>query len=79
MASLRTLTQGTSDGSAHPTEVDAIWRVLQSDNGGRIFQLDTFGSDHRQSHPKVSQTFQINEARAGELLTALRATFPNLK
>ena len=78
MARLRTLNQGSADGSAHPTEVDAIWRVIQSDTGGKIFQLDTFGSDQRQSHPKVSQTFQFDEALAGEFLAALRATFPNL-
>lgn len=46
--------------------------------GQTLLQLSTFGSDTRKSDPKVSQTLQIDAARAGELMHLLRDAFPDL-
>jgi hypothetical protein len=43
-----------------------------------LVQLSTFGSAERQSEYKVSQTLQVDRARAGELVEILRAAFPGL-
>ena len=59
----------------HPTEVDCGWVVLATAQGPML-QLSTYGSDTRASQPKVSQTLQIDEAGARELLRILRKAFP---
>lgn len=43
-----------------------------------ILHLSTFGSDDRHSAPKSSQSLQIDEVIASELLKVIRGTFPNL-
>lgn len=46
--------------------------------GGRVLQLETYGSHDRQMPEKVSQSIQIDEQRAGILLAILKAAFPDL-
>jgi hypothetical protein len=76
MAKIRTLSHDTSSGRGlHPTEVDARWQVLQDTNGLTLFQLSTYGSDSRESEPKVSQTLQIDKVGATELVRLLHQTF----
>lgn len=41
-----------------------------------MLQLSIYGSDTRASQPKVSQTLQIDQAGARELLRILRQAFP---
>lgn len=41
-----------------------------------LLHLSTFGSDYRQSKPKSSQSIQIDEQMAGELIRLLQSTFP---
>jgi hypothetical protein len=62
---------------AHPTEV-ICGHQLVPDGPETLVQLSTFGSAERQSDYKVSQTLQIDRARAGELVHILRAAFPGL-
>lgn len=62
-------------GSPHPTEVDCTWQVISGPGGEKLLQLSTYGSDHRQSEPKVSQTIQIGREAAAELVVRLNETF----
>jgi hypothetical protein len=61
----------------HPTKVECGWQPVR-DSGQVYLQLSTYGSDDRQSEKKVSQTIQLDRARAAELLTIIRETFPDL-
>ncbi|OBB25335.1 hypothetical protein A5792_28510 [Mycolicibacterium peregrinum] len=51
------------------------WRTFDVD-GTRILQLDTYGSEARQIPGKVSQTIQIDGARAAELVHLIKEIFP---
>jgi len=75
VARIRKLSQETSSTSqVHPTVVDCRWQVVP--NGDSVlFQMSTYGSDERESQPKVSQTIQLDKEIAAELLTHLRETF----
>lgn len=64
-----------SSSAAHPTEVECRWQVVSPADGGRLFQLSTYGSDDRVSEPKVSQTIQIDRAVAVDLVRQLTAAF----
>lgn len=77
MAIIRSITQSTRDVRRHGTEVDATFQVLE-DPAGRLFQLSTYGSDHRVSQPKVSQTVQLDREHAAALVNALRGAFPGV-
>lgn len=67
-----------SSARPHSTEVDCGWFVLSGSGDERLLQLNTFGSDDRQTAPSVSQTLQINETGARELMEILRAAFGDL-
>lgn len=61
----------------HPTEVECGYRRVTSSSGD-LLQLSTYGSDSRQSEKKTSQTLQLDRERAAELITIIRAVFPDL-
>ncbi len=42
---------------------------------GPLLQLNTYGSDSRQSEPKVSQTIQVDERVARELAALVQQVF----
>lgn len=79
MARVRSLAQGNQAIRAHETEVDCFYNVLNQHDGTRLLHLTTFGSDYRQSRPKSSQSIQITEDIAGELISLLEATFPGAR
>lgn len=79
MARLRSLEKGTQNVRAHPTEVDCFHQMINADDGTRLLHLSTFGSDDRQSGPKSSQSLQIDEATARELVAILRVAFPRIE
>lgn len=62
----------------HPTEVDCEHRVVR-DGDHLLLHLSTLGSDQRQSGPKSSQSMQLDEERAGELLSIIQSAFPALR
>jgi len=62
-------------GTKHSTDVDCLYFHFLDNVGSRILQLSTLGSEHRQSRPKVSQTFQIGVEGAAELRQILDQTF----
>ncbi|WP_439622240.1 hypothetical protein [Gemmata sp.] len=49
-----------------------------ADGGKTILQLDTFGTEDRTFTEKISQSIQLDEAAARQLLDLIRQTFPNL-
>jgi len=75
MAVVRKLTQHTGRSQRHPTEVDGELRVVRVPGGAVFVQLDTFGSDDRQSDRKVSQTLQFDRGAAREFRAFIDAVF----
>ena len=61
--------------SRHPTEVDCLWFDFLDEDGGRVLQLATLGSEHRQSKPKVSQTIQLSADASRELARIIGRLF----
>lgn len=47
-------------------------------DGHRIVQLETYGSADRAIPGKVSQTIQLDESSARELVRILRSAFPGI-
>lgn len=76
MARLRSLEKSTQDVKVHPTEVDCFHQVITAADGTRLLHITTFGSDQRRSDPKSSQSLQIDEARACELIGIIQTAFP---
>lgn len=64
----------TNAARPHPTQVECGWQVIQGEP--TLLQLSTYGSDHRMSHKKVSQTLQLDREQAHELLRIIRSVFP---
>lgn len=79
MARIRQFREDSSSSARpHSTEVDCGWFVLTGTGDERLLQLNTFGSDDRQSSPSASQTLQIDETGARELMEILRDAFGDL-
>jgi hypothetical protein len=55
----------------------AGWRIADRD-GEPVLQLDTYGSEERQDKGTVSQSLQIDESGARDLIDLLHQAFPNL-
>lgn len=79
MARLRSFEKGTQNVKVHPTEVDCFHQVITTADGTRLLHLTTFGSDQRRSGPKSSQSLQIDESTARELMAVIRQTFPGIR
>jgi hypothetical protein len=78
MATVRTFRHlDDRSGQPHRTDVECGWFVLNTGTG-RLLQLDTYGSDDRALPGKVSQTLQLDQDAAAELLLVLRIAFPSL-
>lgn len=75
MARIRELKQSDAGSRVHPTEVECGWQVLRDPSGGLLLQLSTYGSDTRESEPKVSQTLQIDRAVARQLVDIIENVF----
>lgn len=77
MALVRNFIKIMPKNKSHPTEVDAEWCVVESETF-KLLQISTFGSDSRQSQPKVSQTLQFDKNSAAILKKAIEQIFPDL-
>jgi hypothetical protein len=77
MARVRSITTGTQDVRVHPSEVDAYVQTIEAPDGTRYLHLSTFGSDDRRSAPKSSQSLQLDESTARDLIERLREAFPD--
>lgn len=62
----------------HRTAVECGWQPVVT-QGRTLLQLSTYGSDERRSEKKVSQTIQLDEARARELVEILETVFPGIR
>jgi hypothetical protein len=78
MARIKTFYEGTQDVKRHPTEVDCFAQVFTTPEGDHYLHLSTFGSKDRASDPKSSQSIQLDETNAAELLKWLIKAFPRL-
>jgi hypothetical protein len=65
----------TTRGSIQPTRVVATYKIVNVEDGRKIFQIDTGGSTDRQNPGKQSQTFQLDEKSASALWKLLGETF----
>ncbi|WP_435277824.1 hypothetical protein [Rhodococcus yananensis] len=77
MARIRSIAEGTQNIRPHDSEVDCFYNVLDED-GIRLLHLTTFGSDHRKSKPKSSQSIQLDRDMAVQLIEVLLKTFPDI-
>lgn len=68
----------TGSSQPHPTTVECGYQPVLADDGRRLLQLSTYGSDQRQSHKKTSQTLQFDEDGARELVRIIGEVFPGL-
>lgn len=75
MARIRSLSKTTGASTAHPTEVDAEWSVIDV-VPGRLLQISTYGSDERKGSG-VSQTLQFDEQQARALARVVEQVFPS--
>lgn len=78
MARVKRFFEAPDGSKRHPTEVECGWSVINS-SSGRLLQLSTYGSEQRQSHPKVSQTIQLDQEAAADLIGIIAQTFPTAK
>ena len=62
----------------HPTTVVCRYRVVSTE-GGALLQFDTSGSEERQIPGKVSQSLQLDEERAKELVSIVTKVFPSAR
>jgi hypothetical protein len=75
MARITAFSRGNRASLKHqPTEVVCLFSSANV-GGKRIVQLDTLGSKDRENPGKQSQTLQIDEARAVELIAILKSEF----
>lgn len=65
---------GSASVRVQPTQVICRYRTGDA-SGTRILQLDTHGSEQRELPGKVSQTLQLDEARARQLWELLGREF----
>lgn len=75
MARIRSISPSSQTVSAHPTEVDCEWAVVDGPDG-HLLHLTTFGSDERESARKSSQSVRLDREQAGELVQIIRRVFP---
>ncbi|TDW78049.1 hypothetical protein [Kribbella pratensis] len=75
MARIRSFEEGTQSIKIHRTEVDCYHQTIRDSSGNLHIHLTTFGSDDRESAPKSSQSIQLNEAAARQLVQILQEAF----
>jgi len=78
MAYVTGFTASTVEGGSREHSIcTAGWRLTER-SGERVLQIDTYGSPERQDAGTVSQSLQLDESRARELIAILRRAFPGL-
>ena len=75
MARVKAFGTGKQNVKVHPTEVECFYQVISSKDGAKYLHLTTFGSDERASHPKSSQSLQMDAANARELVRIIGVVF----
>ena len=62
----------------HPTTVVCRYRRVHTEDG-TLLQLDTSGSEVRQIPGKVSQSLQLDEEHAKQLISIVAKVFPSAR
>lgn len=75
MAVIRSFEPGHQTVKHHKTAVDCYYQKVIGDDGSVNLHLTTFGSDDRAVPGKSSQSLQLNEASARDLIGIIEATF----
>jgi hypothetical protein len=78
MALIREFTRIHKESHRVHDPVECGWTLFEI-NGTTLVQLETYGSSERQVVGKVSQSIQLDEAGAADLLRILRQAFPALR
>ncbi len=60
------------------TKVECGYRVVNTSRDEVLLQLDTYGSDGRQIPGKTSQSVQLDEAAALDLVQIILKTYPQI-
>ena len=77
MALITQFTQIQKDTNQVHGEVECGYTIFETTRV-EVLQLDTYGSRDRKFQGKVSQSIQLDERSAGELLGLIRRAFPRL-
>lgn len=75
MARVVAISRGNQAVKPHPSKVTMFVQRLTDRNGEILFHVATMGSNERRSHPKTSQTLQLDRAAAEALIDELIAAF----
>lgn len=60
------------------SKAECSWRV-SSRGAERVLQLDTYGSPTRKDVGTVSQSIQLDERSAADLMEVIRSVFPTIE
>lgn len=77
MARIGRLFEVESDARKEHGPVDCGYRTFDT-NGKTLLQLDTYGSTQRAQPGTISQSLQVDEATAEQLIEILERAFPRL-
>ncbi|MBL0055350.1 MAG: hypothetical protein IPP31_03990 [Chitinophagaceae bacterium] len=72
MALVTKLVLGHKDRESIHKEVDCTCYIIETVNGKKILQLDTYGSDERKMPGKVSQSIQFSSEAIKQLKEILQ-------
>jgi hypothetical protein len=72
------LRRGSRNVRVHPTTTEAQYQLVTGEDCRPYFQLSTFGSPDRKEVGTSSQTIQVDEEMARELVEAIRTVFPRV-
>lgn len=78
MALVKSIVATTTLRTAVHKPTHCEYAVVRPEGGGVYVQLDTFGSARRKCVGKASQSIQLDEAAAKQLMDLLRAAFPDI-
>ena len=77
MAFVEEFQESSGEGGRRHSTCVCGWRVAERD-GVSVLQLDTYGSPERQQQGTISQSLQLTEERARELVDVIRSVFPTI-
>jgi hypothetical protein len=60
--------------AAH-TDTECTYAIVTADDGSKLLQLDTYGSERRRIPGKVSQSIRFTEAALKQLAKIIRENF----
>lgn len=78
MARIEQLSRISKERPSLHDPVECSYSVLTIE-GSRYLQIDTFGRHDRELPGKVSQSIQMGEDVAAELVSIIRANFPGIE